>query len=406
MKGLVASVILFSILFILSCATDKHRTIEKTSMLPIADVSEGLPRDGLWRQNISLIDLNNDGFLDIIAPPPRKAGKGEKIPYIFLWDNNDRKWRKGSFKFPELKDYGYGGITTSDLNKDGFIDIVLAVHMGRVIVLQNDKGNGFVEKLFPVKDSFHSRIVEISDINNDGWPDIIAFSEGFIARDYKPIGILIGINKNGNNWDVKTVNESADLFGDSMAVGDINGDNNKDIIVASLIGKKEGKKLIWFGDGRGNFNKYDNEFIGDMLPFFTKLGDVDGDMEDEVFLKLSGIGSDAEVKLSVFKWTTEGFIDISSGLELAKNPIVFDVADMDGDGKNELFVLLQQRISIYKYSDKRWIELGYYPLTPSNTIGAHDLRVAKNRDGSLLIVYNLGSEKSETNKGIKAYILK
>lgn len=399
--------ITFAFSFLFSCAGVAERTGGKINSLGFTDISEGLPRDGQWRQNIALADMDGDGHLDIVVPPPRKATEGQNMPHIFLRDKD--KWKEGVFTFPPLPDYGYGGIAAADINRDGYPDIVLATQQGKIILLENNKKNGFAEKPFIVNEPFNSRTVAVSDVNGDGWPDIIALSESpFSANSYRPRGILVGINREGKGWDVKIAEGGDRMFGDSMAVGDLKGSGRKDIIIAPLIGaKKEDMKLVWFGDGKGNFSVYDGRIIGvDVMPFFVRAGDLDGDGKDEVVFRVSGFGAGAKVFLAAYKWDGAGFADISKGLEAVQRPIVFDLADVDGDGKKELIVLSEDGIHIYKYSDKKWTERGYYQLSSAETAGAYDLEAGRNRDGSLLIVYNLGQEGEAFQRGIRAFLMK
>jgi hypothetical protein len=399
--------IAFIFVFFAGCAGVEKRPAERINSLGLADISDGLPRDGLWRQEIALADMNNDGYLDIVAPLPRK-GPMENRPYIFLRQRDGTSWKEGDFKFPPLKDYGYGGIAVGDINRDGYPDIVLAVHSGRIILLENDKNNGFIERPFPRKDAFHSRTIVVSDINGDGWPDVIALSEAPFYRGAKQAdGILVGINKEGKNWEVNTVGGSNEMFGDSMAAGDVNGDGKTDIGIAPLIGEKEKVKFIWFGDGKGNFSAYNGSFVhGDAMSMFVRAGDLDGDGKDEVVFKISGFGEKAKVFLAAYKWTGEGFADISKGLEAVENPIVFDLSDVDGDGKKELVVLSTDGIRVYKYTDKGWVGHGYYQLSSTDTFGAYDLRAGRNADGSVVIAYNLGSEEEAFGHGLRAYLMK
>jgi hypothetical protein len=404
-------IIVLGLPFLFSCASVQQAPAppERVSSLALADISQGLPRDGQWRENIALADMNGDGFLDIVAPPPRRAEEGKNRPAIFLWDQQERGWKEGAFAFPLLKGYGYGGIAVGDINGDGYPDIVLAVHEGKIILLENNRGNGFVERPFPVKGTFHSRTVEVNDINRDGRPDIIALSEAAFdpAQSRKLKGILIGVNKESGNWDVKTVEGSEQLFGDSLAIGDIKGGGNKDIVIAPLLSTKEKARPVWFGDGKGNFSAYDGDLTGEnMMALSVRLGDLDGDGKDEVVFRVSGFGQDAKTFLSAYKWTGAGFADISKGLEMIEGPIVFDLLDVDGDGKKELIVLSTKGIEIYAYIDKGWVERGYYRLPYEETIGAYDLRAGRNKDGSLLIAYNLARTEQAFNRGIRAFLLK
>jgi|GEM_PF-1336614 len=389
----------------------------------VTEISNGLPARGLWREAIALADMNDDGFLDIVAPPQRKANAKEKKPSIFLWDQKEGRWRDGNFTFPELKDYDYGGVAVGDINRDGFPDIVLATHSGRLIVLVNDMHNGFVTLDFPVKEEFHSRTIALTDINDDGWPDIISLSEApvFYKGQTNPRqsgkqlpgpmrapGILVGINRSGKDWEVQIVKESGGLFGDSLAIGAVTTAGNKDIVIAPLLSiKGQSSRALWRGDGKGNFSEYKTKILDDYLMYFTRTGDVDGDGRAEVAFVLSGFESDSSMMIKTFKWMNEGeFSDISQGLELIKEPKVFDFADIDGDGGDELAILASDGLHLCKYNGKVWIELGHHFIPYRAVGGAGDLRVGKQRDGSWLVVYNQGKERGEIDNGLKAYLLR
>lgn len=397
-----------SLIFIFSCAGTLQKTQENKNTFTFTNISDGLPQKGLWRQNLALIDMNGDGFPDIVAPPTRKAEKDENRPCIFLWDNAAGKWQAGGYKFPDSKEYGYGSVAAGDLNNDGYPDIVLAVHTGKIVLLYNNKEKGFIEQPFPSGD-FKSRAVIATDINGDGLPDIIALSEIFANEKEAKItdrkgGILVGLNKGGQGWEAKVIDGSEGVFGDSLAVGDINGDGNKDIVIATLTTDNEFKKLVWFGDGKGNFTKYDYNIVGDMLPVFVRTGDINGDGKDEIVFYLSGIGEASKSVLTVLSWTEKGFEDLSHQLlDLKDVATVFDLADIDRDGKKELIALMPDGIRIFKFTGSGWINTGFYPVTQNDAIGVYDMEVSGNKDGSFIAVYNLGNEGEAFHNGLRAY---
>lgn len=397
-------------LIFLGCAATSRETLEEARSLSFTDISAGLPVEGLWRENLVLYDMNGDGSLDIVAPPPRKAKEGWKRPFIFLWDGPGKKWIESKHDFP-AKGYDYGGIAVGDLNGDGRADIALAQHSANIALFVND-GKGFAEARFPVKEEFHSRAIVFSDINGDGRLDIVAVSEAPFSGNYEPRGILVGINKEGGDWDVRFPDESRGLFGDSAAVGDLRGSGNKDIAIAHLTLVKEVERMIWFGDGKGNFRGHTGDFFSeDVLPVIARTCDVDGDGRDEAAfgVALTGGGLREERgRLAVLKWTEDRFRDISSGLDLGGYLVAFDLADIDGDGRCELLALTETGIHLYKYSDTTgWSTQGKFPVPMTELSNVTDLKAGRNKDGSVVIVYNLGKyENPELKMGIKAYMLK
>ncbi len=395
-------IVLLCLPLLIGCASSPV-SHDVAGMYTIKDISEGLPVSGLWRENVVLSDMDGDGQLDIVAPPPRKALKGDGRPYVFARDK-DGVWKEKKYAISGGKEYGYGGIAAGDLNGDGYPDMVLAVHGGAITFFMNDGHGGFTVSSFPdAVGRFYSRAVELADINGDGRPDIVALSEASFVEGYKPRGILTGINKEGKGWDVKVFGEGSMILGDSLAVGDIRGKGIKDIAIANMT-TDASKKLIWFGDGKGVFEVYDVDFVGHAMPYLVGMGDVDGDGRDEVVFRLAGIGRDATVNARVFKWTGDAFKDISAGLE-KEVPIVFDFADVDGDGKKEMALLSESGIHIYKYIDSGWVEQAKYDIPAASLRGARSLKIGKNSDGSWMIVYNMGFEAADLQRGIKALVL-
>ena len=321
-----------------------------------------------------------------------------------------RTWTEAKYTFPGK--YDYGSIAVGDLNGDGRPDLALAQHAGNIALLLNDGGNNFTESPLATEEPFHSRGIVLSDINSDGRPDIIAASEAKFSGQYIPRGILVAINQEGKSWDVSILEDNSGLFADSIATGDIRGGGDKDIAVAFLTSMKEIQKLIWFGDGKGGFQPYAGDILADIsgqaVPALVRTGNVDGDVEDEVAFGLALIGrANEKGKLVVLKWTGEGFSDISSGLDLDGYLVSFDLADIDGDGRNELVVLTETGLHIFRYnSPAGWREQGHVSIPAGDIPNVTDLKVGKNKDGSVVIVYNLGKyETPGFNQGIKAYVL-
>lgn len=371
----------------------------------VTAVPDGLPADGLWRESFVLYDVNGDGFSDIIAPPPRKAKADEKRPFIFIFNPKEKRWMEAKYTFPPLG-YDYGGVAVGDVNRDGLFDLALASHASSIFVLINNGDGSFREMPFSPKVEFHSRALGIEDINGDGWPDIVASSEGAFIRGYAPKGLLAGINKEGKGWDIGLPVEGLNIYSDSLSLGDINGDGKTDIAMAPLTAKKEDKKSLWLGDGKGGFAFHPHDF-GDMLTDRVGLGDVDKDGRDEIIFALSRTGEKGGgFFVKAYKWTPAGLADISDGLETLKNrPLIFDFADMDGDGKKEMILLTRDGLHLLKYGAAGWSELFHHPVAVKDTLGAMELKVARQTDGSFIIAYSLGKETPEYNKGLRAFLL-
>jgi hypothetical protein len=101
----------------LGCASNGLRLEEakETNGLSFIDWSDGLPFTGQWRQGIAFYDINGDGHLDIAAPPPRMAKKGDNTPVVWYGDGKG-KWSMSRPDVPSDIGFYYGGITMADFD--------------------------------------------------------------------------------------------------------------------------------------------------------------------------------------------------------------------------------------------------------------------------------------------------
>ena len=252
-------------------APESHR-------LDFVDFGRGLPKSGQWREGFVLADMNGDGHLDIVHAPPRK---GLSPPVIFLGDGqgNWRRWREARFaRFP----YDYGDIAVADLNGDGHPDIVLGIHLkGLTALLGDGKGNFLTRwdkgldfhlpgKHAPGKpadssSTFSSKTIAIVNWNHDPRPDILALGEGpklamttkAIAAPIAPsqsYGPVLYLNQGDGTWKRKDQGTDArQVFGQSLTIGDFNGDGRPDFAVGTSIqGRRD---LVYLGRADGGWDK-------------------------------------------------------------------------------------------------------------------------------------------------------
>lgn len=239
---------------------------ERLVFQPIAD---GLPRSGQWRNGFALADMNGDGHLDLVHGPPRK---GDPRPIIFLGDGAGRWKRWAAAKFPPLP-LDYGAVAVADLNRDGHLDLVLGAHYRGLAALVGDgqgKFEPWMEGLELVAggkggqmSTFSSRAVATLDWNGDGWPDILALSDGprfSVSRpEERPegkvgFGVRVYLNQKNGSWKaVPHSDPGQQPFGDTVAVGDFDRDGRMDFAIGSgLSGFNE---LLHYGTKAGHWER-------------------------------------------------------------------------------------------------------------------------------------------------------
>lgn len=234
------------------------------------DITEqsGTASNGPWKTGVSMVDLNGDGLLDIYVCRlgDWKGIKGKNELYI----NN------GDLTFTEsAAAYGldFQGFSTQaaffDYDRDGDLDMYLlnhAVHTetsyGRASLRYMDSGpegdrlyrnnseKGEIRFTQVTNEAgiFSSQIgyglgIGISDINNDGWPDIYV-SNDFNENDYLYINQTDGTFKEQISTMVKNVSRFS--MGNDFA--DFNNDGWIDFITLDMLPRDEKIKKMSVGE--------------------------------------------------------------------------------------------------------------------------------------------------------------
>lgn len=202
--------------------------------------SAGLPTQGSWRNSLGVGDMNEDGNVDLVVPPPR--GSVGSAPLIYLGDGtgNWKLWDKASFPTT----LNYGSASVADLNGDGHLDVVFGVHLFTVKAVLGDGKGYFVDASKGLPSDFATRRTIVADFNKDGSPDIAALSEGPKREDSRDPGVAgqegekprlrVFLNDGKANWrEIEAAEVGRQMAGDWMAATNLDGDGYLDIFTAS-----------------------------------------------------------------------------------------------------------------------------------------------------------------------------
>ena len=403
---------LFLLMIILAtsfgCASKDVKLQDKRmDELTFVDSSNGLPLSGQWRHGIAFYDINGDGHIDILAPPPRQASKDYKTPLVW-YGNGGKEWRESRLDLPSEIAYSYGGIAVSDFDGDGIPDMALAMH-GKGLKVLKGKGQGrhidFSDGL-PSEKEFRSRALVCADFNNDGISDIAAVSEArFGADSPPPSGVWICLSRD-NTWRCTPIGDEKDVFGffaDQLIVGDVNGDGNKDIAVASLVYAKN--LIVWVGDGKGGFKPFNEGLVQEKHYLSVALGDVNGDGRDDLVASVAGIGVKGFKGLKVFLSGPDTFEEMSEGLPTKELFTSVRVCDLDGDGSVELIGATRRGgVKIFSQQGSGWREVSASGLPKEGLSRIYNAYcIDLNGDGYKDIAVNYASGQNNSG-GIRVFL--
>lgn len=199
------------------------------------DSSAGLPTSGSWRNGATVADMNEDGFIDLVLPPQRGPAT---VPVIFLGDGKGG-WTRWSIKWPRA--FQYGTVVTADFNKDKHLDLAFSIHLTGVAVFLGDGKGKFTEVKKGLDKPYPTRRMIATDVDADGWTDIVAVSEGPVGRgrDVQAKGhgnLRAYLNRDkGQTWEGMNIAERAEYIGgDYLSAGTFNGDRYPDFVGASV----------------------------------------------------------------------------------------------------------------------------------------------------------------------------
>lgn len=280
------------------------------SFKPVVTYATGSNESCLW---ITSGDFNKDGKMDIVVAIGGSKGIG-----ILLG--------KGDGSFEPIKTYPTNNvllaIATGDFNKDGNLD--LAGAGGPVDVLLG-KGDGTFKEAISYIGGAYANFVVFGDFNNDKTDDLAVTSS--IGQE---VSVLMG-KGDGTFEDATTYSSNGDNPS-SVAVGDFNKDGKPDLAVANSGGGTIG---VLLGKGDGSFASVVTYSGGSIVPFSVVVGDFNGDGKDD--LAASSYSGEGSGLIGVLLGKGDGSFSAVTTFPSGGNaPYSLTVGDFNRDGKLDL----------------------------------------------------------------------
>jgi hypothetical protein len=132
-----------------------------------------------------------------------------------------------------------------DYNRDGWPDLLVCGETGGLHLFRNNQGQGFTD-VSSILGSAAVKPVDavMADINHDSRPDLITLTPTRVAERLQKADGTFAAQK-----AILTVKS-----GRTLAVGDVNGDNNPDIyVVCGRIGSNNAPDDLLIGNATGGF---------------------------------------------------------------------------------------------------------------------------------------------------------
>ncbi|HEY8227553.1 MAG TPA: VCBS repeat-containing protein [Pyrinomonadaceae bacterium] len=304
--------------------------------------------------NVSIGDLNGDGFPDLVL------AKGRHWPLIDRVLLND-----GHGRFPiahnlgDVADRSYS-VTLADLDRDGDLDVVVGNDASdpKRVYANDGKANFHLLTTFGHPE-WPTRNATVADLNQDGLPDIIVANRTDDSRGSN----FVCFNKGKGQFGADCLafsHESAT----TITPADVNGDGLIDLIVPHRDG---GQSYVYVNEGKGRFGKQipfgpkdatirmaqaadlnrdgrlDIVVIDERRGAFICFGQLSMSFSEPVAIGSTGLMPYA---LSVADLNRDGFIDVIVGNVEAPSVVYFN----DGSG---------QRFTPVTFGDKKGTVYGF-----------------------------------------------
>lgn len=302
--------------------------------LKFEDISEsaGIVGDERWYSGTTLVDINDDGFLDIYCSVSGKNAPHNNVLFI---NNKDNTFTEKAAEYGIDCDGQSMQSTFFDYDKDGDLDLYVINYPPTSFVApieyydymldnhelhdsdrlyRNDNGHFTDVTVASGLSSFGLSLgVVASDVNNDGYTDI------FVSNDFNAPDFLFINNQDGTFTNqINTSLQQTSFFGMGVDIADFNNDGLMDIFQLDM-------------SAADNFRSKANMSAMDPDTFYKSVDVGLGHqyMQNSLQLNNGNIAGELPVFSNVSRFAGVSSTDWSWGALLA---------DFDNDGWKDLFV--------------------------------------------------------------------
>jgi len=309
-----------------------------------------------------LADMDTDGDLDLVVSSDNHSG-GSKQADVYVYVNPGAGSVTGNWSFNRVTPstlalHHINDMEVADMDNDGKPDIVVrSLSPNQIHIFFQNSGSSYLHKVIDTNIS-SSEGLAVGEIDGDNLKDI-TFTGHWLKSPSNPrTQNYTRLNIDSN---YKDVNQNT-----KEAIGDIDGDGLNDVIIAPAEAFRNGGNaaLAWYKNpGNASSNNWQRNTIVALTnnTHTVKLGDMDNDGDLDVVTGIPWSNSVADVSVNAYYNNGSGSFGPVQLIESGKGLYSGAVYDIDGDG--DLDIVGQ---NVYANNAKPYVyeNLLAVPVTP------------------------------------------
>ena len=272
-------------------------------------------------QQVRLSDIDRDGDLDFVS------ANNIDLNTSLIWKNNGAGIFTQDQILVNVITNRISSVNFADINLDGDIDILLGSGLDNMVF--DNTANVFTDSTQTL-DPLTTREIEISDVNHDGFVDVINCDFGSGVASAGSVWLNTPINPGVFTDSGQVINGTFNQQCLSLDVADFSGNGSTDIIFGNRstgVTNADGNRVM-LNDGSGNFTE--SQSLGNNDTSEVVTGDIDGDGDIDIVAANKDQGN--------VVWINNGSgIFSATGNSLGANDSrSMAIGDIDNDGDLDL----------------------------------------------------------------------
>ncbi|MEO0790854.1 MAG: VCBS repeat-containing protein, partial [Bacteroidota bacterium] len=298
--------------------------VEKAPDFPFKAASRG---------DLDFADVDGDGDQDVLISGSCRCGTSSSL---YINENGTHFILAENTPFPPMYD---SAVNFADLDNDGDQDLILMGKTGSAglvsLLYQNDGSGEFtLVPEHPIEAVSEANIIFV-DVDNNSYLDIIVQKgDGGLEKE-----VRLYLNEGGiNNLQLVPDTPFEAIRLGSMALSDVDGDNDPDILITGMDSEAEPTVNLYLNDGTGQFTLDPNTPFQALTQGSIDFADVDGDNDQDVLV--SGfMGSLLGSSTLLYLNNGEGQFSLAPNASfIGAIWVKAQFADLDNDGDQDILV--------------------------------------------------------------------